>query len=66
MPRNDQAIRLFLLLRRLEGPRGASLELAGSLPDDYVRHHRTIRRDLSALESADYPLVAERIDGQIW
>jgi predicted DNA-binding transcriptional regulator YafY len=48
----------------LEGPRGASLsELAASLPEDYARHHRTIRRDLSALESV-YPLMTERIDGR--
>jgi len=65
VPRNDQLIRLFHLLRRLEGPRGASLsELAGSLPDDFARHQRTIRRDLSALESAGYPLVTEQVDGQ--
>ncbi len=65
MPRNDQLIRLYHLLRRLEGPRGASLsELTASLPDDYARHQRTIRRDLSALESAGYPLVVEQVDGQ--
>ncbi len=65
MPRNDQVVRLFHLLRRLEGPRGASLsELAASLPDDFARHHRTIRRDLSALESVGCPLATERVDGQ--
>jgi predicted DNA-binding transcriptional regulator YafY len=65
MARNDQVIRLYHLLRRLEGPRGATLgELAAFLPADYARHHRTIRRDLAALESAGYPLVTERVDGQ--
>jgi predicted DNA-binding transcriptional regulator YafY len=66
MARNDQVIRLFHLLRRLETPRGSTLaELAASLPDDYARHHRTIRRDLAALEAAGCPLVTERVDGQV-
>jgi predicted DNA-binding transcriptional regulator YafY len=65
MGRNDQQIRFFHLLRRLEGPRGATLaELAAFLPADYARHHRTLRRDLAALEASGYPLVTERVDGQ--
>jgi hypothetical protein len=59
-------IRVFHLLRQLEGPRGATLgELAACLPEDYARHHRTIRRDLDVLESAGCPLVTERADGQM-
>jgi predicted DNA-binding transcriptional regulator YafY len=63
--RNDQVIRQWCLLRKLESPRGATLkELADSLPDDAPRHLRTIRRDLEALEAAGFPLVTERVDGQ--
>jgi predicted DNA-binding transcriptional regulator YafY len=65
MARTQQVIRLFRLLRVLEGPRGASLaELAESIPEDFARHPRTIRRDLAALEASGYPLVTERVDGQ--
>lgn len=64
MPRNDQLIRQWHLLQRLEGSRGASLsELAGALPADLIRHHRTIRRDLEALEAAGFPLVSETAAG---
>ncbi len=68
MPRNDQFTRQWLLLHKLEGSRGATLsELAASLPEDYSRHHRTIRRDLEALEAANIPLVTERRNGQtVW
>jgi predicted DNA-binding transcriptional regulator YafY len=65
MPRNDWHIRSFHLVRRLERPQGATLrELADFLPEDYARHHRTIRRDLAALEASGYPLVTERRDGE--
>lgn len=61
MPRNDQVTRQWLLLRKLEQSRGATLqELAASLPEDLSRHHRTVRRDLEALEAAGVPLVTER------
>jgi hypothetical protein len=54
--RNDQVTRQWHLLRRLEGPRGATLqELGSSLPADLPRHLRTVRRDLDALESAGRP-----------
>jgi len=44
--RNDQLSRQWLLLQRLEGSRGATLqELVDSLPDDFPKHPRTIRRD---------------------
>jgi predicted DNA-binding transcriptional regulator YafY len=60
MPRNDQVVRQWYLLQRLEGARGATLhELGDAVPRDYARHHRTIRRDLAALESAGYPLVTD-------
>jgi hypothetical protein len=45
--------RQWYLLRRLESLRGATLEeLARSLPDDFPKHLRTIRRDLAAVEAA--------------
>lgn len=66
--RNDQLTRQWLLLRRLETPRGATLEeLVDSLPDDFPKNPRTIRRDLSALEVAGFPLLNERRDGRtVW
>jgi predicted DNA-binding transcriptional regulator YafY len=67
VPRNDQAIRQLLLLQRLEANRrGLTLgQLLDDLPADLTRHPRTIRRDLAALEAAHYPLVTERIDGEV-
>ena len=60
MSRSDQVTRHWLLLQRLEGPRGATLqELAACLPEDMTRHPRTVRRDLEALE-AHFPLIVER------
>jgi predicted DNA-binding transcriptional regulator YafY len=64
MSRNDQVTRQWLLLQRLESPRGVTLqELATVLPEDSPRHPRTIRRDLEALEVC-FPLVTERVNGQ--
>jgi predicted DNA-binding transcriptional regulator YafY len=67
MPRNDQITRQWHLLRHLEASRhGATLsELAEALPADFVRHHRTIRRDLEALEAAEFPLLTERREGRV-
>lgn len=65
MSRSAQVTRQWHLLRRLEGSRGATLEeLAESLPDEFPKHLRTLRRDLAALEAAGFPLVTERIDGR--
>lgn len=65
MPRNDQVTRQWLLLMRLEGSRGATLqELVDALPEDYPKNPRTIRRDLDALAAAGFPLVDEPADGQ--
>jgi predicted DNA-binding transcriptional regulator YafY len=66
MPRNDQAIRLLVILRKLEASRqGVTLEgLADSLAPGAARHSRTLRRDLDALEEAGYPLVTDRVDGR--
>lgn len=65
MSRSAQVTRQWHLLRRLESSRGATLqELADSLPDDFPKHLRTLRRDLAALEAAGFPLVTERAGGQ--
>lgn len=66
MPRNDQVTRQWYLLRRLEGSTGATIQqLAESLPNDLLKHLRTIRRDLAALEAAGFPLLTERVEGLI-
>jgi len=66
--RNDQLTRQWLLLRRLESSRGATLEeLVDSLPDDFPKNPRTIWRDLLALEVAGFPLLNERRNGRtVW
>jgi len=65
MPRNDQLIRQWQLLRLLESSRGVTLdEIVDRLPPDYARHPRTVRRDLEALE-ATFPLINERIEGRV-
>ena len=65
MPRNDQVIRQWLLLKTLQKPGGATIdELVKSLPEEYACHPRTIRRDLEALE-AWVPLYTDRVDGQM-
>jgi len=64
MSRNDQAIRHWYLLRRLEGARGLTLhQLSDALPEDCRCHPRTIRRDLEALE-VSFPIYTERVGGQ--
>ena len=64
MSRNDQVTRQWFLIKKLESSHGATLqELADTLPEDYSRHPRTIRRDIEALETR-FPLVTERINGQ--
>ena len=67
MPRNDQVIRQWHLIRHLEATaRGATLqELAEVLPADYRKHLRTVRRDLEALEAAGFPLLTERVEGRV-
>lgn len=66
MPRNDQAVRQLIVLKKLESSRqGLTLEqLAEGLDLSATRHPRTLRRDLDAIESAGYPLLTERIDGR--
>jgi predicted DNA-binding transcriptional regulator YafY len=68
MPRNDQITRQWHLLRRLENSHGLTLaELVESVPDDYPKNARTVRRDLEALESVGFPLITERHNGQtLW
>lgn len=66
MPRNDQVTRQWRLLRTLEASReGLTLQaLADGRPDEFTRHHRTIRRDLEVLEAAGFPLLTEKVDGR--
>jgi predicted DNA-binding transcriptional regulator YafY len=65
MARCDQSTRQLLLISKLENARrGLTLrELAESLPDDWARHPRTIRRDLEALE-LHFPVYTDRKGGQ--
>jgi predicted DNA-binding transcriptional regulator YafY len=67
MPRNDQVIRQWLILDRLQASRlGLTLDqLLSALPQEYPRHPRTLRRDLEALEAAGFPLLSERVDGRV-
>ena len=65
MPRNDQVMRQWYLLRLLESSRGVTLdEIADRLPADYPRHGRTVRRDLEGLATI-FPIINERIDGRV-
>lgn len=66
MPRNDQAVRQLIVLKKLESSRqGLTLEqLAEGLDPSTTRHPRTLRRDLDAIESAGWPLLTERVDGR--
>ncbi len=67
MPRNDQAIRQLVILNKLEASRhGFTLDqLAEAIDPAATRHPRTLRRDLAAIEAVGWPLVTERIDGQV-
>ena len=63
--RNNQVIRQWHLMRRLEGSVALTLqELADGLPDDRPRHLRTLRRDLAAMESVGFPLMTDHVNGQ--
>lgn len=65
MPRNDQFIRQWHLMRRLEVSTALTLqELAAGLPEGLPRHLRTLRRDLAAMESVGFPLLTEHVNGQ--
>jgi len=65
MPRNDQVTRQWFLLRTLQKPGGATIEeLTRSLPEDYARCSRTVRRDLQALEAC-FPIYTDHVDGQV-
>ena len=67
MPRNDQAIRQLVILNKLEASRhGLTLDqLAEAIDPAATRHPRTLRRDLAAIESAGWPVLTERFDGQV-
>lgn len=67
MPRNDQVTRQWHLLQRLgSGRQGLTLaQLVEAIPADLTRHSRTVRRDLEALEASGFPLLSERVDGEV-
>jgi len=67
MPRNDQVTRQWHILRSLDAARhGRTLhQLLDDLPSYLARHPRTIRRDLDALEAAGFPLLTERVNGEV-
>ncbi|MCX5724143.1 MAG: WYL domain-containing protein [Nitrospirae bacterium] len=67
MPRNDQSVRQLMILHKLEASRqGLTLEqLTRALDPGSTRHPRTLRRDLAAIEAIGWPLVTERLDGQV-
>jgi hypothetical protein len=67
MPRNDQAVRQLVILNKLEASRhGLTLsQLTEAIDSAATRHPRTLRRDLAAIESAGWPVLTERIDGQV-
>lgn len=67
MPRNDQAIRQLVILNKLDASRhGLTLDqLAEAIDPAATRHPRTLRRDLAAIESAGWPVLTERFDGQV-
>jgi predicted DNA-binding transcriptional regulator YafY len=66
MPRNDQVTRQWHLLRLLGSSRGITLDdITDRLPTDYLRHPRTVRRDLEALEAEGFPILNERRDGRV-
>ena len=61
--RSDHAAMAFIAAaRRLTGsdPRG----LVESVPEDYPKNARTVRRDLEALEAVGFPLVTDHHNGQ--
>lgn len=63
--RNNQVIRQWHLMRRLESSTALTLqELADGLPDDVPKHLRTLRRDLDALEASGCPLMTDHVNGQ--
>lgn len=67
MPRNDQVTRQWHLLQRLSAARnGLTLaQLVEAIPTGLTRHPRTVRRDLAALEASHFPLLTERVDGEV-
>lgn len=67
MPRNDQAVRQLVILKKLETSRyGLTIQqLTEALDSAGIRHPRTLRRDLAAIEAAGYPLLTERVDGRV-
>ena len=65
MPRNDQAVRQLIVLKKLESSRhGLTLEqLAEGLDPSTTRHARTLRRDLyKGFDPRDVDAGGDRAD----
>jgi len=61
MPRNQEVVRQWQLLRAVAASRfGLTID---ALAREYRVTTRTIRRDLTALEEAGFPLYQEKVDG---
>ncbi len=56
MPRNDQVVRFFALIRAMESPKGLSVP---SLAEELSVDRRTIYRDIRAIEEAGHPVYQD-------
>ncbi|MFQ5780493.1 MAG: helix-turn-helix transcriptional regulator [Nitrospiria bacterium] len=63
MPRADQSIRQWTILKLLEANKRITLRQIGDALANPC-HERTLRRDLDALSLAGFPLYSEREDGK--
>lgn len=63
MGRNAQLIRQWAILKQIETNRWTTIT---DLADHHVVSTKTIRRDLSALNEAGFPLYDERYDGKVY
>lgn len=63
MGRNAQLIRQWAILKQIESNRWTTIT---DLADHHVVSTKTIRRDLSALNEAGFPLYDERYDGKVY
>jgi len=65
MPRHDQVTRQWHSLQRLSEARLTLAQLVKAIPSELTRHLRTVRRDLAAVETSHFPLLTERVNGEV-